>query len=226
MQCRALIVEDEDSYFRLIEIRLRAWKPDLHMERASSLAQAREILDRTEEDFDLLILDQQLPDGRGVDLLTHPKLAHTAILAVSSDTSADLPAQTVEAGARYFLHKRQLSEPLFLPLLDALIKRKHLEDRLLAVTLREQKMEAVQRLLSTLRHEINNPLGAVLGATFLMDARGSLNADQQRSLDLIEESGRRIHHVVEQLCSAANLEEVTKGREPVYQVPGDKPWKN
>lgn len=217
------ILEDDPSFLQILELRLRSWNPDVSFTHADTITRAREILDQR-GNYCLAILDQHLPDGRGHELLGHPTLGNTAILAVSSDTAPELPGETVRAGAQHFLGKRQVSEALFVPLIEALIERKDFEVQLLEAKLRASRMESIKRLLATLRHEINNPLGAVLGGAYLIKSAEELPKEQQEAVHLIEESGKRIKHVIQQLCEAADLEEVTKAHEDVFQVPGDKPW--
>ena len=85
-------------------------------------------------------------------------------------------------------------------------------------------MESIKTLIGTLRHEINNPLGAVLGGAYIIKSAGRLGSQQKEALKLIEESGKRITTVLNSLCEAAELEEVTKGQEQVFHVPGDPAW--
>ncbi|MCB0325246.1 MAG: response regulator [Bdellovibrionales bacterium] len=226
MALNTLILEDDQKFRKLLEIRLRAWRQDLSITVAESIAEGRRVLDEDGKKFQLIILDQHLPDGMGVELLEHPAVAHAAILAVSADDSPELPANAVKAGAAHFLGKRQIAEPLFLPLLDAILERKAIQEELIMHRLRQSRMATIKVLLGTLRHEINNPLGAVLGGAYIVRSTGQLDSDQREALRLIEESGQRIKHVINQLCEAADLEEVTKGQEQVFHVPGDPEWES
>lgn len=223
-QLHALLIEDDASFKRILEIRLKAWREDLKITVAATIAAARGLLDQMHLQFDFVILDQHLPDGMGWQLLEHPRLRDLTVLAVSSDEAPELPGQTVLAGAQHFLAKRQVTEALFIPLLEAMLERKGLELKLVKAQVSESRLEAIKVLLATLRHEINNPLGAVLGGAYLVRSKGELATDQIEALKLIESSGNRIKHVVQQLCQAAELQEVTKANEKVFQVPGDKPW--
>lgn len=224
MPLQALIVEDDQNFQKVVEIRLRSWKEDIQLRVANSIAQARNYLDDKAWSYSLVILDQHLPDGIGATLLTHPRLQDAAVLAVSADGAPDLPASAVLAGAQHFLSKIQVSEPLFLPLLDALVERKRLEAELLKSKLKQSRLETMKVLLGTLRHEINNPLGAVLGGAYLLRTGNNVGTEQAEAIRLIEASGNRIKHVLSQLCETAELEEVTKGQEKVFQIPGDPAW--
>lgn len=221
-----LLVEDDPSFQKIVQLRLSAWRPGISITVASSIAEARRLLDVAEHPFSLVILDQHLPDGLGNELFTHEGLQDAAVLAVSADDTPHLPGAAVRAGAQHFLGKRQVSTPLFVPLVEALIERKRLESRLRQIELQRSTLDTIRVLLRTLRHEINNPLGAVLGGAFLVRSAGGLDEEQQRALRLIEQSGNRIKHVLEQLCETAELERVTKGREEVFQVPGDPKWES
>jgi signal transduction histidine kinase len=218
-----LIVEDDPSFAKLVELRLKNWDPAIKFIIANTLAKASAELSKDQQ-FYFVILDQHLPDGIGASLFSHPKLQETTVLAMSSDNSPEVPARAVRAGAQHFLGKKQLSEPLFIPLLEALLERKDLERQVLSSRLKESRMKTIKMLLATLQHEINNPLGAVFGATYIIRAGGSLSEDQKQALQLLESSSERIKHVVLQLCEAAELEEVLKAKESVFHIPGDPAW--
>lgn len=219
-----LIVDDDESFVQILKIRLRSWRKNLIMDIAVTLEEARALLNNTSRAYDMVILDQNLPDGRGADLFEHPRLGNSAVLAVSADPGPEVPGAAIKAGAQHFLGKGQVGEPLFLPLLDAILARRRLERELFSNHIKESRLQTIKILLSTLRHEINNPLGAVMGGTYLLRARGDLRDDQHEALRLIEESSYRIKHVIERLCAAAELEEVLKGQEQVFHIPGDIPW--
>src|SRR5262245_38440704 len=117
----ALIVEDDLNFQKVVELRLRAWREDIQIRFADNPAAARTYLDDKAVTYSLIILDQNLPDGPGAALLGHPRLAESAVLAVSADDAPELPGTAVLAGAQHFLAKRQVSEPLFIPLVEALL---------------------------------------------------------------------------------------------------------
>ena len=226
MHLSVLIVDDDDNFRTVVEIRLKAWRADIQFRHAPNLGVARNYLDDKDASYDLVVLDQHLPDGLGAELLDHPRLVETTVLAVSADEAPELPGKALRAGAQHFLSKRQVSEPLFIPMIEALIGRRILEKELFNSRLKQSRLDTIRRLLATLRHEINNPLGAVLGGAYLLRSAGELENEQKEALRLIEASGNRIKHVLTQLCQTAELEEVKKGQEELFQVPGDKPWES
>lgn len=224
MATRILLIDDDANFRKLLEVRLRSFLSDPQFTAYSTLADARSGLrDNPEAHFDLVVLDQHLPDGRGVELLKENFFADLAVLCMSSDCDPNLPGQTVLAGASYFLSKVHASEPLFRPLVEGLIDRNKIQRELTKMRTQAAVMESVRTLVMTLRHEINNPLGAILGGAFLLNDKNA-SEDQRHAAKLVEQSGQRIKHVLEQLCSAVSFEPVSKGGHTVFHVPGDKEW--
>jgi len=221
MSLKILIIDDDPGFRHMVQIKLKSWQDNLEIDIAENLAEARAKLDV--KSYDLVVKDQHLPDGLGSDF-NHPTLSDSTVLAVSSDEAPELPGDALMGGAEHFLGKRQVSEPLFIPLVAALVGKKKLQNQIMESKLRQSKMDTVKRLLTTLKHEINNPLGAVLGGTYLVKTAGDLDEEQKKALSLIEDSGNRIKHVIKELSEAIELEAVQKASEEVFLVPGDAPW--
>lgn len=225
MTNRVLIVDDDGNFRKIVEKRLRSFMKDAHVTHLDSLATAREFLKLNDGyTFDLVVLDQNLPDGRGVDLLNEGVFRDLAVLSVSSDDAPEIPGLTLKAGAAYFLNKKRIGEPLVEPLVRGIIDRNRIQKEYEAVRLQAKMTETVKTLVGTLRHEINNPLGAVLGAAYILRTDKGATDDQRHAAQLVEQSGQRIKHVLDELCNAMELDPVQKGGELVFQVPGDKPW--
>ena len=225
MSTSVILVDDDAQFRKLLELRLRSFLNEVSIDSFSNLADARKALSAdSRADYDLVILDQHLPDGRGVELLNENRFPDHAVLCMSSDSDPNLPGQTVLAGANYFLSKVHVSEPLFRPLVEGLIDRNKIQRELTRIKTEAAIMESVRTLIMTLKHEINNPLGALLGGAFLLTGNKGNADDQQQAARLVEQSGQRIKHVLEQLCNAVSLDAVSKGGHTVFHVPGDKKW--
>ncbi|MDR2337380.1 MAG: hypothetical protein LBE20_01875 [Deltaproteobacteria bacterium] len=218
------ILEDDQSFLRLLQLRLKSWNNNLFFHVAETIAAATNFLETTTEFINIAILDHFLPDGTGEQLFNHPKFEYSAKIAMSSDDSPLIPSKSVRAGAMHFVHKRQISEPLFIPLIFALLERKEFENKLLATKLEESKLEVIKTLIATLEHEINNPLGAVFGGIFLLKSSLELSKEQKESLKVVEESGKRIKTVLKELKSMTEIQQVTKGNVATFHLPNDKDW--
>ena len=218
------ILEDDASFLRLLQLRLKNWHDDIIFHTAETVSSAVKFLDSNPPRMDIALLDHFLPDGTGDQLFDHPAFERTAKVAMSSDDSPTIPSKSVRAGAMHFVHKRQISEPLFIPLVFALMERKEFENKLIDNRLRESKLDTIKTLLATLEHEINNPLGAVFGGIFLLKSSAELTKEQKESLKLIEESGKRIKTVIKELREMAEPQQVAKGGVGTFHLPGDKNW--
>jgi response regulator of citrate/malate metabolism len=222
MSNKILLIDDDLNYRSLLERRVLSIFPDAIIDRADNLSQARSIL--SENRYQLVILDQHLPDGKGSDLLCERTLFNEApVLSMSSDTSPEVSAALIGQGAKFFLNKRDLSQAIFPSLLKAIVERSIFEKELRKKQIEKERLDTIKTLVATLKHEINNPLGAVFGAAYLIKS-GSQDKAQLETVNLLEESAQRIKHVLDQLCSTIAIEPVDKASHKVYQIPGDKNW--
>ncbi len=94
---RALIVDDEPDIRELLEITLGRMNVDT--KAAEDLGTARRLLE--EHEFELCLTDMNLPDGNGLDLVTHiaehnPELPVAVITAFGS---MDAAISALKAGA-------------------------------------------------------------------------------------------------------------------------------
>lgn len=220
-----LIIDDDPSFRKLLELRLKSFLTAPIFTIYDSLSAARAALkDSVSVRYDLVVLDEHLPDGRGAEFLAEGWFRDLAVLSMSSDDSPDIPGSAISAGATFFLEKRSISEPLFRPLVLGVMERNRLQRELIAARVECAVVETVRTLVGTLRHEINNPLGAVIGGVYLFSNDANSSSEQKEAAALIEQSGKRIKHVLDKLCSTLELETVSKSNSSVFHIPGDKPW--
>lgn len=101
--CRVLLVEDHPALREALAIILELEPGVAVTGQAGSLAGAREML----ADVDLAILDLQLPDGNGVDLISDllEESPGAAILVLTASLDRREFGRAVEAGAAGVLHK-------------------------------------------------------------------------------------------------------------------------
>ena len=220
-----LIIEDDLQFKRLLELRLKSFLKEVEFTHCGTIGAAKELLTtKKDHHWDLVVLDQHLPDGMGLSILQEGLLDDRAVLAMSSDDNPEIPGANVKAGAAFFLSKTKVSEPLVKPLIEAIIQRGKLQRDLRDAQINVAVMDSIRILVSTLRHEINNPLGAVLGGAFLLKNNPSATKEQKEAAELVEQSGQRIKHVLEQLIETSALSKVNKANTHVFQIPGDKDW--
>ncbi|MDO9457139.1 cell wall metabolism sensor histidine kinase WalK [Nocardioides sp.] len=77
------------------------------------------------------------------------------------------------------------------------------------------------QVLSTVSHELKNPLSAVMGYVEMLDADPSIIGDARRSIDALDRAARRMGRVVDDLLLLSEVEdpEGAKPTEPMDAVP-------
>lgn len=220
-----LILDDDRNFRRILLMRLKSIFPGSKFVEFDNLAGVREYFTKNgRQTINFALLDQHLPDGRSGELLEEGLFNDIPVLAMSSDESPELPAGSVLQGARFFIPKTQTSQSFFPPLLLAILERSEFEKKVKETEKAQEILDSVKTLIRTLQHEINNPLGAVFGAMYLLRSSQGSEEDRAKALSLIDQSSKRIKTVLEKLSEATELEKLSKGSEELYQVPGDPQW--
>ncbi len=102
-----LIVEDHTLFREGLALLLK-WRTGLGSVQSASIAETRHILNDAKEKPVCAIVDLDLPDEDGIELLE--RLRGLPVVALVSDRSLDRCALALEAGANEVLHKRESSE--------------------------------------------------------------------------------------------------------------------
>jgi two-component system response regulator AtoC len=181
-----LVVEDDEIFSRLLTMHLE----DLgHTARAAhTLAQARELLSAYTPDA--ILLDQQLPDGYGMDLLREIKTDKDAppVIMVTGVSDNALVIEAMKAGAYDFVRK-----PMDELELDTTLNNALHSHRL------SRKVRAISKA-TDYEVDINQIVGNSPGITRLLKTIGSVAASRA-SILITGESGtgkevvaRAIHH--------------------------------
>ncbi|ASM77699.1 hypothetical protein VITFI_CDS1921 [Vitreoscilla filiformis] len=105
MKC--LLVDDHGLIRDALAMLISQRCPDVPLRFAASLAEAQDAL-RTEPDIDLVLLDLQLPDSRGVATVSAVcHCTHTAqVVVLSAEEHASIAQDCARAGAVGFIPKR------------------------------------------------------------------------------------------------------------------------
>ncbi len=205
---RILIVDDEPANVRLLQ-RLLQQGGYTGLTTTTDSRQVLPLFDQQEPD--LLLLDLFMPHLDGFAILEQlrpriPAGAYLPILVLTADITPEAKQRALSAGAKDFLTKPFDHTEVLLRIKNLLETRTlHLELRRQNESLEEQVRERTQRLLQSeklatmgellagVAHELNNPLGIVMGhATLLaMQAQGGPLAERaQKITDAAERCAR------------------------------------
>ena len=141
-----LVVEDDLLFNALYQNFLLSKGATVHT--SSSLEEAEQQLQQHPNYFDAVILDNQLPDGQGLDLLPKLNLGSkiTAVIMVSGNDDADFFLTAFSAGIHDYMVK-----PVNLELLWLKVTRSVREQQLVALT--QQQKQALEFWVEQEQHQ-------------------------------------------------------------------------
>lgn len=220
---KVLIIDDDDLFRKILKKRVAEFLAPNSVEfiAAKTLCEARETLNKCPTDsnttFDLVIIDQNLPDGLGSEFLAEQRslpntLEHIPIILMSSDESPEIPGSAIRSGATYFLPKSLISEPFVKSLILGIIDAKKVRNELIETQIHLGIIDSVKTLVATLKHEINNPLGAVFGAIYLLKDENISKEDRENFIKLLDESSKRIKGVVDKIIQMIETTKIQKSK--------------
>ena len=110
---KVLLVDDHPLILSALQTMIQELDPDVQVTAVSSAAAARSAL-AADADFDLVLLDLQLGDASGFDVLVEMRKAHPALPVVvisASDRASDV-IQAIDLGAMGFVPTRASNDTL------------------------------------------------------------------------------------------------------------------
>jgi len=153
---RMLIVDDDADHRAFLHGTLRRSSAQVQVFEAETIDEGRALL--SSGDFDCALVDLQLPDGDGRDLIASAGTTPVVIV-----TSADHRAQCTEAlamGAQDFLVREDLTDDSLQRVLERSRDRKR--DAFTRIRAEhEHRLATLGRLARSVGHEINNPASVV-----------------------------------------------------------------
>lgn len=214
---RVLVVDDDPAFSRLVATVIA----DAGYGAASVVADGASAL-RAARDADLILLDHQLPDATGLELL--PALRATpgqpAIILVTAHGDEALAARALRAGADDYLIKDGALPRLLPEVIERVRRHRALRDTLAAAErdlVHAERLAAIGQLNVTLRHNINNPLMAALAETELLLTDPRLADDQRTAVGSVKRSLQRIGEILERV-SALRHDQTTEYLEGIPMI--------
>ncbi len=218
-----LLVEDNAAHAALIRRALdqATWEIE-HVTRASAaLASFSTDTNR------IVLLDLSLPDGEGLDILKRLLSIDSAgsVIIVTSLEQVSTSVEAMRCGAVDYVVKGDPAETahrLKQALERAYARRlQQAQDTLVAEAkvvelVRAERLEAIELIVRTVCHEVNNPLSGVVALSQLLgDATKELDADVKRLADGILNSAQEVARVVKKLHTTQDLPKEFGGKKIV-----------
>lgn len=155
---KVLLVDDDKMSGTLLKALLE--KREIE---CTYLNDAKKVLEHIKEkSYDIVLLDIMMPNISGLELLTeirkHHNLYDLPVIMVTSKDEAEDIVSALKIGANDYLTK-----PVNIEIAVARINTQaHLKE-LVNKSLFTEQMQTITTLMTTLHHEINNPLAIVVG---------------------------------------------------------------
>ncbi len=149
---RVLLVDDHSAFRQALGL-MFSLEPDIEVVgQARTVADARTVIDAV-PGVDVAVLDLDLPDGFGLDLIHVLQAAHPAaqVLVLTASAGRSILARVVEAGAAGMLHKSVDIEEIVSSVRQLAFGSWLLSPSELAALLREARTEGAQRRARTER---------------------------------------------------------------------------
>jgi DNA-binding response OmpR family regulator len=197
---RILLVDDDQDIARLVQhiLSSNGFGP------AIQVATGREALAAL-NGMDIVLLDQQLPDTSGLDVLDAIKSrpAPPAVVLVTAHGNESLAAAALRRGADDYLAKDSALSELLPQILERVRRNRELRKALAAAEqdlVRAERLAAIGEMTVTLHHEINNPLMAALAEVELLQSQPDATPDQQQQgLGGVRLALHRIRDIVQRI---------------------------
>jgi CheY-like chemotaxis protein len=195
---RVLVVDDENLNREVVCRRLQREGC-----RATGARSGREALQMLRSDsFDAVLLDLQMPEMNGVEVLQAVKadhqLRHLPVIMLSAHTEVERVARCIELGAEDYLPK-PINSVLLRARLGACLEKARMSEELL----RAGKLQSIGVLAGGLAHEFNNMLTMVLGNLSLLRFLDDLPPTATTALGEAEHGARRAQELTRYLLTFA-----------------------
>lgn len=200
---RVLIVEDDSSQARLIELMFRNSEFPAELTFAATLAQARSLL--AVRSFDLLITDYILPDGNGTELLpAEPEKIVYPIILMTGQGDEKVAVQAMKSGVVDYIVKTPETLRLLPKTVSRILRewgnlllRREMEE---ALGRKQQELEKQHEqlhdlfnLVSRAKKEWEQTFDCVSDLMLLVDEAGEIRRFNRAVCDLTGKSYRELY---------------------------------
>ncbi len=195
---KILLIEDDPNIAGLIKYYLNSYKKySFAVDWAETAERGIEKLSLANT-YNLILLDYYLPEMNGIEVLKIIKSRNidTLVIMLSSVKEKEVMSEVLKLGATDYYMKEDIIGPLLPVIVASAIEKENLKKQIEKDKGEQsQKIEAIQEIVITVSHEINNPLAAIKLATNIL-LKKDLSPDVKTYIKIIKESTDRIEQTV------------------------------
>lgn len=199
---RILVIEDDPGYALLVTEVLE----DGSRFACEIAPTAREARARGFKGLGAIVLDYDLPDGGGLDLLREIIAAcETPVVVLIGENVVKTAVVAIRAGAFSYLVKTAENLEVLPEIVGQAVEeaaRRRERREMAAQVQRAENLASLGTLAAGLCQEMNNPLAAIIGYVDLY--RAGLETNVGKCMDVISKSARRLRDVVDSLSAFAS----------------------
>lgn len=180
---RILIVEDDSDQALLTCEALEVAMDDVETVIAAT---GNEALEKDLDRFDAIVLDYNLPDMSGLEILkAMTERPHGPVIMLTSEDVLEIAVESLKEGASDFISKSidayQIIPHVVVRTIQAAQQRKRIEEIETAEQAKKVQIETLKRTMMTLAHHLNNAVMPIIFSAELC-RRGAHTSDLSASL--------------------------------------------
>ncbi|MCB0345110.1 MAG: response regulator, partial [Bdellovibrionales bacterium] len=160
----------------------------------------------------IVLVDLTLPDMPGISLLSRLKSTNdrAAIIVVTAMDNVSTSVEAMQKGAWDYVVKEDpevLAQRLRTAVKSAWRRRiteaqqQLVEQTRLREMVRAERLEAIELVVRTVCHEVNNPLSGVVALSQLLQQSGKLDQEVKKLADGIADSAKQVRTAIDKLRS-------------------------
>ncbi|MFA5087500.1 MAG: ATP-binding protein [Candidatus Omnitrophota bacterium] len=225
-----LLVDDNIVDRKLLEFVLKKASSNVSLiHTAKDLKSALAILG--DDHIDVVLLDLNLPDSKGLDTLQKVRQLHPSVaIVVNTGAYEDaLGLLTLSHGAQDFIVKGKYKSYGLIKSIHYAKERKRIESELLTAyknlqetqsqLIQAEKMHVVGRLASGVAHEVKNPLSTILfGVAYLNEKIRTNDEKISMTLKSMEDSAKRANDIIKDLLDFSCLSSLNRHSEDLNSL--------
>ncbi len=199
-EIRILLIDDDSSIAGLIKYYLNSYRNYFFkVDWAETVMNGLEKISSENSNYNLILLDYYLPEINGIEALKIFKSRGIDIPVILLSGSIEGESTLIEAlklGAVEYYIKEDIIGPLLPMVIASVVERENLKKQIEKDRgEQKQKIEAIQEIVITVSHEVNNPLAAIkLAANILL--KKELPADIKTYIKIIKDNTDRIEQTI------------------------------